>query len=299
MSTSVTVESIADILAFVTVVEQGTFTAAARELDMPKSSVSRRVSRLEKTLGIRLLHRTTRSNTLTSAGEIYFAQAVESIQGLNEVQNRIVGFADEPQGRLKITCPSGFVRQTGDLFQVFLDRYPKVSIQILETDRYVDLIEDGFDLAFRGGSEPNPSLEGLRIIQRPWVLGASRDYLRRRGEPDSLNSLSEHALVVLGGSRQVTWRLTGKRNTYEFKVTAAVATNNLQTLDHLVRTGVGIGLIPEGVCLEGHSKVVRLFPDVTGGQAEIWLIYPKGALSNPSLAAFFEFAESWDWSGVL
>ena len=145
-----------DIVIFVRVVECGSFTGAARMLHLPKSSVSRKVSRLEGHLGVRLLHRTTRSLTLTSAGRTYYDRVSRIVADIDDIDSLVAGLGKKPQGPLRVTVPLSFEETGKCLYFEFLEAYPDVRLEIAVTDRYVDIVQEGFRPGPQGWKAPGP-----------------------------------------------------------------------------------------------------------------------------------------------
>lgn len=270
---------------FLKVVESGSFTAAAEELGLTKSSTSRQVSALEARLGVRLLHRSTRSLRLTNAGEVYYERARTALADLVDLESLVTGFGSEPVGRLRITCPGGFAPCNAELFAAFARDNPKVSLQLVETDRVTDLIEEGFDFAFRGGRSPDPSLVGECLVKVEMGLLASKEYLERQGTPEGIGVLAEHELVLLSSGTRRTWNLHKGGNSVEVEAVGRLAVNNLKTAWHLVRAGLGIGLLP---LTKKCDELVRVLEDWRGDPAEMWLVYPSRRQMASATQAFSE-----------
>ncbi|MCA9777261.1 MAG: LysR family transcriptional regulator [Candidatus Eremiobacteraeota bacterium] len=276
---------------FLKVVETGSFTAAAESLGLTKSSTSRQVTALEKRLGVRLLHRSTRSLRLTNAGEVYFERAKTALCDILDLECLVADFGSEPVGRLRITCPGGFASCNSEMFGSFAVKNPKVSLQIEETDRFTDVIGEGFDFAFRGGRTPDPSLVGERLATHEMGLLASSDYLEHRGIPESVAALPEHDLVLLATSTRRTWSLRrGKTNT-EIDAVGRLAVNNLRAVWNLVAEGVGIGLLP---LTSQSAPLVRVLEEWKGEPAEVWLVYPTARQMASATQAFLEHVRDSD-----
>lgn len=281
----------------VTVVECGSFTAAALTLDLPKSSVSRRLTSLEERLGIRLLHRTTRSLRLTTAGEMYYESASRLLRELEELETAVAGFSEEPRGLLRLTCPAGFAAANAGLFARFTRENPKVRLSIEETDRFVDLVAEGFDLAFRGGRAPDASLSGFQLLTSERVLVASPEYVERMGRPLKLKDLTEHDLLTLSARPKDTWALRSGKRQVEHELVAVLATNNLRTLQEAIEHGMGIGLLPlvnAGPAIE-DGRLVHILPEWTASAAAMWAVYPGGRGLASSLRAFLDLLKEWSF----
>ncbi|MGE0493454.1 MAG: LysR family transcriptional regulator [Vulcanimicrobiota bacterium] len=282
----------------VAVVKAGSFTAAAKTLGLPKSSLSRRLTGLEQRLGVRLLHRSTRSLRLTTVGETYFDRALRVLVDIEDLESQVSGFAKTPRGLLRVTCPAGLPNQTRALFAAFLETYPEVRLQLEETDRVVDLVAEGFDLALRGGRPPDPTLQGMRVGGSPSVLVASPAYLKRRSRPTNLKSLHEHALLSLSHR---PWRLKSARRELEVAITPRLVTNNLAGLTSLTEKGLGVALLPGGNCREpiAQGRLARVLPAWSGPRAEFWVVYPSQRGMTSAVRAFLELVKSWDFDGPL
>lgn len=282
----------------VAVVEAGSFTGAAKEVDLPKSSVSRRVSQLEDRLGIRLLQRTTRSVRLTSAGEVYFETAQRLLSEVADLETKVSGFSEEPKGLLRITCPAGFAANNSSLFAEFATHNPKVRIQVEETDRMVDLVAEKFDLAFRGGRPPDPSLSGFQLASSERILTASPAYLKRRGSPKKLKELANHDLLTLGSGHRNQWHLRTGRRESSLDLSATFATNNLRTLQEVTQSGLGIGLLPLVNCSEALERgtLVRVLKLWTASPASLWLVYPSTRGLASSVRAFLDLVKKWKFA---
>ncbi len=280
-----------------TVVECGSFTAAAQALDLPKSSVSRRLTTLEERLGIRLLHRTTRSLRLTTAGEVYYETASRLLRELEELETTVGGFSDQPRGVLRLTCPAGFAAANAELFARFSRDNPLVRLSIEETDRFVDLVAEGFDLAFRGGRAPDASLSGFQLLTSERVLVASPEYVARKGQPEKLKDLSEHDLLTLSTRPKDTWILRSGKRQVEQDLIAVLATNNLRTLQETVEHGMGVALLPE-VNAEPSiqaGRLLRVLPEWKAGASTLWAVYPSNRGLASSLRAFLDLLKEWSF----
>lgn len=275
---------------FLKVVETGSFTAAAEDLGLTKSSTSRQVTALESRLGVRLLHRSTRSLRLTNAGEIYFERARTALADLVDLESLVTGFGSEPVGRLRVTCPGGFASCNSEMFGSFARDNPKVSLQLVETDRFTDLIEEGFDFAFRGGRTPDPSLVGESLACLEMGLFASSDYIERKGKPEAVGSLSDHELVLLATGPRRTWTLRRGASSLEIDAVGRLSVNNMKAAWNLVREGLGIGLLP---LTEESHELVRVLEEWRGEQAEIWLVYPSRRQMASATQAFLEHVRVW------
>jgi DNA-binding transcriptional LysR family regulator len=185
------------IEAFVEVVQQGSFSAAARKLKVSPSHISRLVARLEAELSTPLLYRTTRKFRLSEAGEHYFQHCRELLQGFSAAEEELSSFQAEPSGTLRVTCATTFgERFLAPQLNDFMLQYPKINLDLHLTNRQTDLISEGYDLAVRMGTLKDSSLLARRLCDRREYLCASAGYLQRHPMPHTLSELSRHNCLM-------------------------------------------------------------------------------------------------------
>jgi DNA-binding transcriptional LysR family regulator len=235
---------------FIRVVEDGTFTAAAAVLGLPKSSVSRGVAQLEDALGVRLLQRTTRKLSLTEAGRRYYQQARRALGALEQASSAAADMGQEPRGLVRLTAANDFSGGAlsgaiGD----FLLRYPKIQVDLWITARWVNLVEEGFDLAIRAGKLRDSSLVARRLANIELGLYAAPGYLERRGRPRRLADLVKHdCLVHRSGRGIVPWRLSGPRGPELVSVSGPVIADDFEIIQRLAIKGLGVALLADVAC---------------------------------------------------
>jgi len=221
-------ESFGAIPVFVTVVESGGFSPAAKLLGISKSAVSKRVTQLEEQMGVKLLHRTTRKLSLTEAGEHFFQHARIAHQAAKDAQDAVAQLQGEPQGRLRINTPMSFGRlHIAPLIPEFLKRYPKISIEMVMDDKVADLIGEGFDIAIRGGDLPDSSLIARKLAPLRNVLCASPEYIETHGRPIELSQLTDHNCLIFTYSKDIKeWLFIKDGQTQSVEVTGNYNVNN-------------------------------------------------------------------------
>jgi DNA-binding transcriptional LysR family regulator len=231
---------------FVLVADARSFTAAAKSLGVPTSSVSRAVTRLEGALGTRLFTRTTRKTTLTAPGRVFFEHARQAVNELNEGERRIGDLLGQPRGEVRLTIPShlddGFLARH---LVAFAHAHAQIQISVVPTNRKVDLIEEGFDLALRIEQQSGTSPWALQQVGRfhAWLV-ASPAYLARRGRPKRLDDLLKHDCIGMRPEKGFTrWPLLGPRGEETVEVRGAIATDDMQLTRQLVESGAGIGTL--------------------------------------------------------
>lgn len=274
-------------VVFVQVVESGSFTAAAARLDMPKSTVSRRVSQLEERLGVRLLQRTTRKLRLTHEGEAYYRRAAQALATLGDAEQAVLQSLDTPRGTLRVSAPVDLSRPVGVLVARFCQAYPEVHVSMDFSQRKVDLVGEGFDVALRGGTLADSSLIARLLAPSMFGLYASRDYLDAHGTPACLAELSSHRCLLFGHSHHDVWHLDGPRGPEEVAVQGPVAGNDFIFLWSLARAGAGIAWLPLARSDEG--PLVRVLPDYRQERGGLYAVYPSTENLVPRVRVFVDF----------
>ena len=249
---------------FVEVAKAKSFSRAAEALDMPLSSLSRRIAALEKAIGIQLLNRTTRKIELTEAGAIYFARCQQIVEAAQIAHEQLQALSDTPRGRLRVSMPVNFgTFFLAPLIAKFAERYPDVSFDFDLSPRRVDLLSENFDLAIRVGELPDSALIIRRLALVPTGLYAAPSYLSRFGEPTHPLELPNHTCIqMLHTHSSSAWRLTRAEETIEVDVAGRFAVNNISMVQRLAALGVGIGAIDATIareCVEsGHLQPVLI-----------------------------------------
>ncbi len=279
-----------DLEVFARVVEKSGFSRAAQELGVPASTVSRRVSRLEDALGVRLLQRTTRKMHLTEAGRTYFEQislALRQIQGAEASLRQVQG---APRGLIRLsTVEEPFIEEV--LFE-FLESFPEVSLEIDKSHRNVDLVAEGYDLAIRAGVLADSSLVAHKLLSSGPILVASPGYVETRGAPESVSDLRNHECVILGTTTTAaTWQLGSSDAPERVSVSGRVAVNSFITAVEGCCRGLGVGLFPEGFIQPWLSsgRLVRVLPDIVTQSTGLWIIHPSKTLISPAVRGLIDF----------
>src|SRR6187431_1864583 len=284
------------VAVFARVVELGSFTAAAKQLGLPKSSVSRTVARLEDGLGVRLLQRTTRKLHLTEAGQTYFERARVALAGLEEAASAATNLSAEPRGIVRMSAPGDIgVLNMSELVARFVRKYPLVHVEISISSRFVDLVAEGFDLALRAGKMADSSLVARKIGVDSLGVFASSGYLRRRGRPKTVADLAGHDCVLFRGAHgKSEWRLTGPRGEERVTVRGPLNADEMAFVQQAVAAGVGIALLPMmGMRLAAARGAlpmpVRLLPEYTVGGSGVSVVSPSTRFQSASVAVFRDF----------
>ena len=278
------------MVVFAAVAETGSFTAAARQLAMPKSTVSRKVGELEKRVGARLIQRTTRRLSLTDIGRVYSEHCARIGREADEANLAIQQMQATPRGLLRITAPPSF-QTLGQIAAEFLKRYPDVRIEVVCTERHLDLVAEGFDLAVRVGPLTDSNLIARKLAVVKQVLVAAPGYLRRRGRPRKPMDLQEHETIGLGsGPGPGVWCLDKAGKSVDVHVRRRLAVNDIGWVHDAARRGIGIALLPEFTCKEdlraGHLR--QVLSEWSAGERPLYALYPTARHLSRKVIAFID-----------
>ncbi len=286
-----------DVTAFLAVVETGSFTAAARRLGLAKSNVSRRVARLEAGLGARLLERTTRRQRLTEIGETYHAQVTGAVEQLAEAARSVSELQGQPRGRLRITAPADWNESLGQLVAEFTAKYPEIQIEVDLSQRRVDLVAEGFDLAIRAGKMEDSSLFARTVGVGQGHLYASPAYLEAHGEPTTPQELSTRCFVLFRGHHgEARISVLGPEgDEHELVVHGTVSAEDFGFVRHALRSGAGIGFLPDTLAARdlAADRLVMVLPGYCGGRSVMHVVYPSTRFLSPKVRVFRDFCVEW------
>jgi DNA-binding transcriptional LysR family regulator len=279
---------------FVLVARHGSLAAAARAIDLTPPAATKRLAALEGRLGVRLLNRSTRSLSLTSEGETYLRHATRILAEITEMEDEVAQGRATPRGLLRVNATLGFGRTTiAPLVSSFAARYPEVEVQMEVTDRPVDLVESGFDLAIRFGALPDKRLNARRIMSNRRFLCASPGYLARHGTPRTLAELADHRCIIHRQNDDAygIWRFMQGDDTEVVKVQSMLSSND--------------GDIVLGWALDGHGILIRsewdlaryldsgrlkiVLPEFALPAADLFVYYPSQRNQTVRARAFIDF----------
>ena len=286
---------IEDMRLFARVAEAGSFTGAARALGVPKQTLSRRVAELERRLGVRLLHRTTRRLKLSDVGAAYAARCAEVVRLAEEANRAVTDAHDVPMGTLRITADPVFGDAfVGDLVLAYARRWPDVRMEVVLTRRRVDLVEEGFDLAFRIGHVDDPALSGRDLGPARVRYCASPRYVARHGAPRTPDDLARHdCLVVADGGAPARWPVPGERATARLvPVAAKHVFSSFGMMRSAALAGLGVGLFPEFACAEEirRGRLVPVLDDCLVPVGSVWIVHLARRFLPARVRAFVDLA---------
>lgn len=281
--------------AFVSTVQAGSMSAAAAELRQSPAMVGQHIAALEERLGTRLLNRTTRRQSLTDFGSSYFEQCRDILDRVSLAEEAAELQRTKIQGRLRITAPTTF---GAEALMPALGPYrilaPDVELDITLTDRNVDLVDEGFDVAFRIGAMSDSNMIARVLMPYRMAVCAAPDYLARKGMPLHPNELDGHEAIAFTPSARSPWRFTRGEEDVQVSPTRMIIVNNGQAVRAAARAGLGIIMQPEILLkhdIEAGS-LIPLFPDWRLGERPMWLLYYRDRRMTPRLSSFISFAVS-------
>jgi DNA-binding transcriptional LysR family regulator len=285
-----------ELLVFQAVAKHASYARAADEMGLSPSGVSRIVSRLEERLGARLLHRTTRKLSLTEAGAVFQARTTQILADLADAEAEVQTAVARPKGTLKVTASLAFGHlYLAPLLPELLDTFPELSIEMSLTNRFVDLIEEGMDLAIRVGQLADSRLIARRLCTNHRILVAAPSYLARFGTPETPADLSHHQCVLFNGfAKPAEWRLIGPSGQVTVAVAGRVATNNVETLTSAAKQGVGITVgatMSVGPALLS-GELVRVLSDYEFEPTAVFAVYASARQLSTKIRATVDFLAS-------
>lgn len=284
---------------FAAVVEKSSFTAAAEALNISKPVVSKRVSQLEQHLGVQLLHRTTRRLHLTEAGEVFARYAQRIVEEAREAEQSVLPLQSEPQGTLRITAPASLALSLlPEVLLRFQQRFPKVELDVRISGHYVDLVEEGIDVALRVGELEDSSMIARRLMPCRFLVCASPNYWKKHGVPDHPNDLRKHNCLVYSQSpKSDMWIFKDKNGEdINIKVKGNLRTDDGKLLLCAALAGQGLLIGPSfmvaNAIKEGQLKPV--LGDYSRTAMGLYAVYPYSKLVSSKVRAFVDYlVETW------
>ncbi|MBI3366971.1 MAG: LysR family transcriptional regulator [Burkholderiales bacterium] len=293
---------------FIRVIECGSFSKAAADLGLTQPTATKHVAALERRLGARLLHRSTRGVTPTEIGALYYEKCRAIDQQLEEADNLAALLQSRLRGTLRISAPVAFGRRVlVPLVLRFMQEHPEIQIDLSFEDRYVNLVEQGVDVALRLGRLADSSLGARRLGHNPWLVVASADYLARRGMPPGPSALADHeALIYSTVQGDDRWHFTdAEGQPVQVAIKGPLRSNNLSALLAAARAGLGVAVLPWYVAHESvkAGAVQPLLTDWSLPSQEIHAVYPSPRLLPGKVSGFVSWLEGrfparW-WTGAV
>jgi len=277
---------------FVHVVKAGSFTAAAAELAVTKSHVSKQISRLEERLDTRLLQRSTRQLALTEPGQAYYERCAEALAAVTDAEDAATALQGRPQGTLRVTVPASFgSRYLEPLLADFQTEHPQLLLDVLFADRFVDIMAEGYDVALRWGVLPDSSLVARKICSALLVVCGSPEYLAAHGEPRAPEDLGEHSCLRYAyNPEHDKWRLHGPAGEVAVAVSGRLRANSGHHLVVAACHGLGLAFVPEFHAADAlrDGKLRRVLPQ-WGDEKQLWALFPHARHLAVKVRAFVDF----------
>jgi DNA-binding transcriptional LysR family regulator len=282
---------------FTEVVDGGSFSAAARQMGMAPSSVARGIGALEDELGVRLLNRTTRKLSLTEAGRLFHERSRRILVEVDDARLSVTQLEATARGTLRLSVPVAFGRlHIAPAVPEFLAAFPAVAVDLCLTDAFVDLVEEGVDLAIRIGELQDSSLIARRLARNQRVICGSPAYFERAGRPTEPAALGAHnCLVYKRQSNRATWRLRNHEQTYEVEVHGSLWANNADALHTAALAGLGLAILPTWMVGQdvrrGALEVAFADYTVSPGALDtsIYAVFPYARHLSPKVRALVDF----------
>lgn len=284
---------------FVAVAQNASFSAAARELNISKSAVSKRITQLEAQLGMRLIHRTTRKLSLTEAGERYYEYSLQATRAAQQAEDAVSELQGEPRGLLRINAPMSFGRlHIAPLIPEFLQRYPQVHVDLVLDDNTLNIIEQGFDLAIRATQLPDSTLIARKLAPLRSVICAAPDYKFQTQLETPTDLADENCLLYSYSAEASHWEFTPEKaplqtlSALQVKVSGNYKVNNSEALLAAILLGAGIGRLPTFAAGEyiREGKLIQLFTDYHMPAKTMYAVYPERHYMPAKVRAFLDFA---------
>ena len=282
-----------DLQLFLRVVELQSFSAAARSLALPVSTVSRKVARLEQRLGVQLLHRTTRRLGLTEPGAAYYRSCEQALALVTEAEHDVTGMDGTVRGELRISLPIAFGRFAfARLIGDFCARYPEVRLTAVLSNRYVDLLEEGYDVVVRTGRLSESSLRSRHLADCPFVIAASPTCLSRHGTPNHRDAFRALPCLVLGEAAEgARWTFCEGTSLIPILVRPAIVSNDMELLRHAALAGLGFLMLPG--FLVGDDLAAGRLAAIDGDwelvRGEVHAVYPARRHTSAKVRALIDF----------
>ncbi len=282
-----------DMLAFIKVVDSKSFTTAAERLNLSKSVISRRISALENRLGARLLNRTTRTLSLTEVGQAFYDRCTRILSDLDEAERAVVDLHAAPRGRLRVNAPLSFgLLHLAPATAAFMQRFPAIDVAIDLNDRYVDLIDEGYDVAVRIGRLRDSSLVARRLAPNRLVLCASPAYLEKHGVPTAPEELAQHnCLLYTNLTTPEQWQFRIDGAVRSVRVSGNLRANNGDILLAAAIAGHGVVALPSFICGKAlASGALQAVPIKGYGlESAVYAVYPQNRHLSSKVRAFVTF----------
>jgi len=282
---------------FARVADLGSFSAAARSLQSPVSTISRKVAELEERLGVLLIKRTTRKLSLSEEGRRLFDSSAGHLQALAEAEAKLTCAGTSAKGALRVSAPVAFGRgEFIDFVSLFARTHPEIRLDLSITNEFVDLVRSGVDVAIRFGELEDASVIVRRLGVSRRVLVASPAYLKQRRKPRTVPELTQHDCVLFAKTESAEWLLQRGKRRAKVSVRGALSANNFETVTEFAVRGHGIALVPAPYSLTGlaNGSLVRVLPEWSSAAIPVHAVYLARKFVPRRLQTFLSALTSWE-----
>lgn len=285
----------AEMMIFARAVEEGSFSAAARDLDLTPSAVSKQIRRLEDRLGARLFNRTTRRISLTEAGQAYYERCARIIQEIEEAEDAITALNENPRGRLRVAATVSFGRmEILPRINQYLERYPDINMEFELTDHHVDLVEEGIDVAIQWREQmEDPSLIARKLCVNRRIICAAPSYLERHGVPRTPEELLEHNCLTLSEMELFNdWEFEdAERGRRVLHVSGNFRANNVDALYQAALSGAGLARMSSWLVVPDirAGRLVPVLPEYPHESSAFYVLYPHRRHLSRKVRTFVDF----------
>lgn len=277
-----------DMVLFVQVVEEGSFSKVAEKLSLTNSVVSKRIARLEENLNTQLLYRTTRKLSLTDAGMVLYEKAKIAQSAFQEAENAVTGYGENMKGNIRITMPAVSAKLIlSESIAEFCKQHPDISVELHITNRLVDLIEEGFDLAVRTAELEDSSLIAKRLIDSQWVICATPDYVKQYGIPQTPEELENHECLIykFDNNSNNVWPLHIDGTKQLMPVYGRFHSNHLSAIKQATLSDLGIAFLPQALVYEEMQQniLTQILQSFTRKKLGMYAVYPRARQPDQKL----------------
>lgn len=288
-------DSLSGEIAFVKTAEALSFVGAARALGISASAVGKNVAKLEASLNIRLLHRSTRKVSLTAEGQLFYERCRRILDDLQDARAMLSEVVQQPRGRLRVSLPTIGYRFLLPHMAAFRSAYPEVELELDFNDLLVDVIEEGFDVVIRSGDLADSRLMSRKLGPFRFLLCASPGYFQRAGRPSSVKDLEQHACLryrFATTGKIMDWSLVANPAFTQLRLPTAMTLNNMEAMLMAAADGHGIAFVPDFLAREAlaQSRLESVLDDECADQGRFWALWPSSRHLSPKVRVFVDFA---------
>ncbi|WP_248752819.1 LysR substrate-binding domain-containing protein [Pseudomonas sp. MWU15-20650] len=287
-------DNLSGVIAFVNTAQALSFVGAARVMGISASAVGKNVAKLEASLNVRLLHRSTRKVALTAEGQLFYERCRKILDDLQDARAMLSHAMQAPRGKLRVSLPTIGYRFLFPHLPAFRKAYPEIELELDFNDHLVDVIEEGFDVVIRSGGLADSTLMARRLGPFRFVLCASPDYLRDNGRPETLADLERHPCLryrFATTGKIMEWTLTANPAMTQLHLPAALTLNNMEAMLKAAMDGHGIAYMPDFLAREAlaHGQLETVLDGHCDDQGQFWALWPSSRHLSPKIRVFVDF----------